>query len=57
MTNDALARIVGKAVPREIRATKTALRVKLAAAFCIAHHFGWNDDMLNRTALRLAGTN
>jgi ribulose-5-phosphate 4-epimerase/fuculose-1-phosphate aldolase len=57
MGNDALARIGGKALPRDIGETEKHLRVDLAAAFRIAHHFGWNYDTLNHITLRLPGTN
>jgi len=56
MSNDALARIGGKALPRAMDETEKALRIELAAAFRIAHHFGWNYDTLNHITLRLPGT-
>ena len=56
MGNDALARIGGTALSRGIGETEKNLRVELAAAFRIAHHFGWNYDTLNHITLRLPGT-
>ena len=56
MSSDALARIGGKALPREIGETEKNSRIELAAAFRIAHHFGWNYDTLNHITLRLPGT-
>ena len=53
---DALARIGGTALPRAIGETEKNLRIELAAAFRIAHHFGWNRDTLNHITLRLPGT-
>lgn len=56
MGSDALARIGGTALPRAVDETEKALRIELAAAFRIAHHFGWNRDTLNHITLRVPGT-
>jgi len=56
MGHDALAQIGGTALQREIGETEKSLRIELAAAFRIAHHFGWNYDTLNHITLRLPGT-
>lgn len=54
--NNALARIGGAALPRMVSDTERRLRVELAAAFRVAHHFGWNRDTLNHITLRVPGT-
>ena len=56
MAGDALARTGGTTLPRAISETEHNLRIELAAAFRIAHHFGWNRDTLNHITLRLPGT-
>src|SRR5947209_14350214 len=56
MGTDALARIGGARLERAVGETEKKLRVELAAAFRIAHHFGWNYDTLNHITARLPGT-
>ena len=55
MSNNALARIGGTALPRAIDETEQKLRLELAAAFRIAYHLGWNLDTLNHITLRVPG--
>ena len=52
----ALERIGGTALDRAIGDEEKKLRIELATAFRIAHHFGWNKDTLNHITLRLPGT-
>lgn len=52
----AIARIGGKALPREVSEVERRLRRELAAAFRVAHHLGWNSDTLNHITLRIPGT-
>jgi ribulose-5-phosphate 4-epimerase/fuculose-1-phosphate aldolase len=52
----AIARIGGKAQPREVSEVERRLRRELAAAFRVAHHLGWNSDTLNHITLRIPGT-
>jgi len=53
---NALARIGGVAMARAVSDTEKRLRIELAAAFRVAHHFGWNSDTLNHITLRIPGT-
>jgi ribulose-5-phosphate 4-epimerase/fuculose-1-phosphate aldolase len=53
---NAIARIGGVALKRDVSDTERKLRRELAAAFRVAHHLGWNCDTLNHITLRIPGT-
>ena len=55
-TRMAISQIGGVELDYPKSPAERALRIELAAAFRIAHHFGWNIDTLNHITARIPGT-